>query len=75
MHTTPGTVIKFSTTVEDLYWYDDGGGRRSRRRIVESGAGKDAFGCKACGLITIDTTTANTPAKRGKKRAKRSGRA
>lgn len=71
VHTTPGTIIKVSTTVEDLYWYDERGGRKSRRRIVDSGVGKDAFGCKPCGIIAIDTASPATPATRGKRRLRR----
>lgn len=74
VHTTPGTIVKISTTVEDLYWYDEGGGRKSRRRIVESDSGKEAFGCKACGVISVDTSSSASPATRGRRRLRRRDR-
>lgn len=67
VHGTPGGSVSVGWSLQDLYWYDANNRRKSRRRIIDSGQGKPAFGCKHCGLITIDTTTASSPAKRGRR--------
>lgn len=67
VHGTPGGFLVFGWSLQDLYWYDGDGRRKSRRRIIDSGEGKTAHGCKRCGLITIDTTTTATPAARGRR--------
>lgn len=57
VHNSPGTIFFKNVSLQDLYWYDKSTKRKSRRRIVESNQARPAFGCKACGLVTVDTTT------------------
>jgi len=65
VHNSPGTIFFKTWSLQDLYWYDKSAKRKSRRRIVESNQARPAYGCKACGLITIDTTNELEP--RGRK--------
>ena len=66
VHNSPGTILFKTWSLQDLYWYDDPPKRKSRRRVVESGQARRAYGCKPCGLVTFDTTTEIEP--RGRKR-------
>lgn len=71
VHGTITGVMFRGLSLQDLYWYDRSGRRKTRRRIIESGGGKSAFGCKPCGVITIDTTVKGGRARRGKRRVKK----
>ena len=69
-----GTAFDFTlvgNASQDLYWYDQGNRRKSRRRIIDSDQGKPAHGCKKCGLITIETSQASTPANKGRRLRRR----
>ena len=73
VHNSPGTIFFKTWSLQDLYWYDAAAKRKSRRRIVESDQARPAWGCKICGLVTVDTTTELEPrARRGRGKAQRS---
>ena len=57
VHNTPGTLLFRRLSLQDLYWYDKKRSRASRRRLIDADDARQAYGCKACGLVTIDTTT------------------
>jgi hypothetical protein len=65
VHNSPGTILFKTWSLQDLYWYDKSSKRKSRRRLVESGQARRSYGCKPCGLVTVDTTTQLEP--RGRK--------
>ena len=56
VHSSPGTFFFKRWSLQDLYWYDKKRSRSSRRRLIDADSGRTAYGCKPCGLVTIDTT-------------------
>jgi len=66
VHNSPGTVLFKNVSTQDLYWYDESAKRKSRRELVANGQARAAYGCRACGLVTLDTTSSLEP--RGRKR-------
>ncbi len=66
VHNSPGTILFKTWSLQDLYWYDKLAKRKSRRRLVASGQALRSYGCKPCGLVTVDTTAELEP--RGRKR-------
>ncbi|MBT5757480.1 PF20097 family protein [Acidimicrobiales bacterium] len=66
VHNSPGTILFKTWSLQDLYWYDKKRSRSSRRRIIDANSGRTAYGCKPCGLVTVDTTAELEP--RGRKR-------
>ncbi len=67
VHNSPGTIFFKTWSLQDLYWYDRPAKRKSRRRLVEGDQARPAYGCKPCGLVTIDTTTELEPRRRTRK--------
>ena len=68
VHATPGAFLFVGWAPQDLYWYDGAAKRKSRRRIVDTGEARVAFGCRPCGIVTIDTTAPLEPRKPRKRR-------
>ena len=68
VHNSPGTIFFKTWSLQDLYWYDAAAKRKSRRRLIESGHSRLAHGCKACGLVTVDTTAEVEPRGRRSRR-------
>ena len=69
VHNSPGTILFKNWSTQDLYWYDEPAKRRTRRELVESGAARRAYGCRPCGLVTIDTTQPIEPRARRRRRS------
>ncbi|MFT4989591.1 MAG: hypothetical protein ACI88C_002252 [Acidimicrobiales bacterium] len=61
VHNSPGTILFKTWSLQDLYWYDKLAKRKSRRRLVESGQALRSYGCRPCGLVTVDTTAELKP--------------
>jgi hypothetical protein len=57
VHSSPGTIFFKTWSLQDLYWYDKKRSRASRRRVIDADSGRVAYGCKPCGLLTIDTSS------------------
>lgn len=69
VHNSPGTILFKSWSLQDLYWYDKLPKRKSRRRLVASGQAVRSYGCKRCGLVTVDTTAELEPRRRKRRGA------
>lgn len=61
VHNSPGTILFKNWSTQDLYWYDKLPKRKSRRRLIDAGQARRAYGCKPCGLVTVDTTAELKP--------------